>query len=220
MHWLHRFTSGFLHIVWGCALLCGAWSAGAQTVYRCGNSYSNTPCKSDSKPQVPAMGSARKPPVQDGPINPDQLSVLHASTQAPPGQTTIYLCKSQSGGLFWSGPHCASHQALLERMESVPASLPWAQQVQLAQTQWEEAQRLTLPEVPRQAHRTEKARTAASRAPSVQREETTTSKQCMQLHAKLEQLDQRARNGLSSSDADQVRTQRQALRHKLRQGHC
>lgn len=58
---------------------------------------------------------------------------------AAPSTTTLYFCKAYSGGLFWSSAHCNTQQALIERTASVPASLPFDQQVQLADAQRREA---------------------------------------------------------------------------------
>ncbi|NUZ06731.1 hypothetical protein [Piscinibacter koreensis] len=46
---------------------------------------------------------------------------------------SIYLCRAYSGGTFWSKAFCGQHNALVERIVSVPDSLPWEQQVQLAE---------------------------------------------------------------------------------------
>lgn len=46
---------------------------------------------------------------------------------------TIYLCKTYSGGAFWSSTHCRQHNALIERLVSVPDTLPFQQQVELAE---------------------------------------------------------------------------------------
>jgi hypothetical protein len=46
---------------------------------------------------------------------------------------SVYLCKSYSGSTFWSKAHCREHNALIDWIVSVPDSLPWEQQVQLAE---------------------------------------------------------------------------------------
>ncbi|MEO7128944.1 MAG: hypothetical protein ABI040_08810 [Rhodoferax sp.] len=48
---------------------------------------------------------------------------------------TIYLCKAYSGGSFWSSSHCNLHSALIDRMVSVPSTLPFDQQVALAESE-------------------------------------------------------------------------------------
>lgn len=69
-----------------------------------------------------------------------QMQALPA--QAAPTITTLYLCKAYTGGLFWSSAHCNTQQALIERTASVPASLPFDQQVRLADAQRKEAESL------------------------------------------------------------------------------
>ena len=46
---------------------------------------------------------------------------------------TIYLCKAYSGGTFWSQQHCNRHSALIDRIVSVPDTLPFSQQVNLGE---------------------------------------------------------------------------------------
>lgn len=56
-----------------------------------------------------------------------------------PGSTTIFRCKAYAGGTFWSSNHCQMHKALIDRTASVPAGLPFSEQVQLAEVQRAEA---------------------------------------------------------------------------------
>ena len=46
---------------------------------------------------------------------------------------TIYLCEAYNGGTFWSSANCHQHRALIDSMVSVPSSLPFDQQVALAE---------------------------------------------------------------------------------------
>lgn len=60
------------------------------------------------------------------------------ATQAPAtiprdAVVTIYLCKAYNGSTFWSSSHCNQHRALIDRMVSVPGTLPFGQQVALAE---------------------------------------------------------------------------------------
>lgn len=48
---------------------------------------------------------------------------------------SLYLCRAYSGGTFWAQAHCNQHSALIERIVSVPDSLPFDQQVKLAEQQ-------------------------------------------------------------------------------------
>ena len=94
-----------------------------EPVYRCGNSYSATPCKGGKRVE-------------------DRTSIAPSSS-AGPGHRLVYLCKSHGGGLFWSSHSCQQQNAFLERSETVPEQLEWKQQVAQAQAQWERAQALT-----------------------------------------------------------------------------
>ncbi|WP_225785109.1 hypothetical protein [Xenophilus sp. Marseille-Q4582] len=96
------------------ALLLLTSAAGqAQEVHRCGNRYSDTPCGAgqlvDVSPAVRNLDSA--------------------------GTAQVFLCVSHGGGRFWSSMHCRQRNALVERIESVPAGLPWEQQVEIADQQ-------------------------------------------------------------------------------------
>ncbi|WP_157008409.1 hypothetical protein [Xenophilus azovorans] len=94
-------------------LVAASSSMQAQQVYRCGNQYSSEPCGKGRVVDV-------SPPVRN----------LDAA-----GAAQVYLCVSNSGGRFWSSNHCRERGALIERIESVPAGLPWDQQVQIADQQ-------------------------------------------------------------------------------------
>jgi len=50
---------------------------------------------------------------------------------APAGE--VFMCKSYGGGTFWSSAHCSRHNALIERIVSVPDGMPFDQQVKLAE---------------------------------------------------------------------------------------
>ena len=93
-------------------LLTGA-AAHAQAVHRCGNQYSDQPCGAgkvvDVSPAVRSLDSA--------------------------GAAQVFSCVTHSGGRFWSSVHCREKNALVERIESVPAGLPWEQQVDIADQQ-------------------------------------------------------------------------------------
>ena len=94
-----------------------------EPIYRCGNSYSSTPCKGAK-------------------VVEDRTSIASSDT-AGPGHRLVYLCKSHGGGLFWSSHSCQQQNAFLERSETVPEQMEWKQQVAQAQAQWERAQALT-----------------------------------------------------------------------------
>ena len=175
-------------------------------IYRCGNSYLQQPC-------------------QGGKAIDSNVSVLHNSTGAPPGQSTVYLCQGYSGGKFWSATHCRDHHATMDRMETVPASLPWAQKVQQAQAQWEQAQQLGQPHRNRDQYQ-EAASHAAQRARSAQQKaekQAQTSSQaaaCARYRARLSDLDSLGRAGGSASHMDKIRADRHEARQQLRKLGC
>lgn len=48
---------------------------------------------------------------------------------------SLYLCRAYGGGTFWAQAHCNKHNALIEQIVSVPDTLPFDQQVKLAEQQ-------------------------------------------------------------------------------------
>lgn len=202
---LHHPNRLIPHLLATAALL---WCCSAQAqspVYRCGSSYSQTPC---------AGGHAID----------DKLSTLHHSTAAAPGQATVYLCQGQGGGQFWASSHCGQHSATIERMETVSASLPWPQQVQQAQSQWEQARGL-----PRGQHsRTSSPRASAARIraseakaekQAAQQSQQQTAR-CSALRARLTQLDAQGHAGSQHTDLERLRAERRQTRSILRDSGC
>ncbi|MES2957570.1 MAG: hypothetical protein V4792_05240 [Pseudomonadota bacterium] len=75
----------------------------------------NCPPSAPLAPPLPTV--SRTPEVRENPF-------------FKPG--TIYKCKSYSGGSFWAQSHCSQHNALIERIASVPIGMPFQQQVDVA----------------------------------------------------------------------------------------
>ncbi|MDO8769447.1 MAG: hypothetical protein Q7K57_12230 [Burkholderiaceae bacterium] len=99
------------------------------------------PFSSRSAPAAPIQSVA---PVQQINKQPEIHQVEAPTTQPDPapiiqkqqqGSVTIYLCKAYSGGIFWSSAYCGTQQALIDRTATVPGSLPFDQQVQIAEAQ-------------------------------------------------------------------------------------
>lgn len=88
-------------------------AAPAQEVHRCGNQYSDTPC-----------GQGKRVDVSPAMRDPNNA-----------GTSQIFLCVSHGGGRFWSATHCREQNALVERIEPVPAGLSWEEQLQIADRQ-------------------------------------------------------------------------------------
>lgn len=88
------------------ALLAAAAPAAAQ-VYRCGNAYTDEPCRNgkvvDATPAV--------------------------SDPAGPSSVYINLCSVPGGGRSWSRDACSLKGWKLDRKVQVPINLPWDEQV-------------------------------------------------------------------------------------------
>lgn len=161
-----------------------------EPIYRCGNSYSSTPCKG-------------------GKVVEDRTSIAPSDT-AGPGQRLIYLCKSHGGALFWSSHSCQQQQAFVERTETVPAQMRWEQQVAQAQAQWENAQALT-----RQSPRRPSAPSSGSVAPA-----HASAAECAQLEQRVKMLDSMGRAGSLFYDLDWVRSERKLARDRQSRLKC
>jgi hypothetical protein len=106
---------------WLFVLTLALWVVpGWAQVYRCGNAYSSKPCTGGREVDT-------SPAVID-----------HADGDGRT-ITTLYLCEGYGGDQFWTRDHCRRRNAHIERMETVPADLPFEQQVQMAQAQRDRA---------------------------------------------------------------------------------
>ena len=114
-----------------------------------------------------------------------------------PTRTTIYLCKAYSGGSFWSDKTCGTQRATIDRMTSVPASLPFEQQVAIARGEAQEAAKLY-----EQPHSTRAA--AIESAPRDFRRSSI----CDLYDQQVRDLDAEARRPLHAIRQDQIRTDR------------
>ena len=112
---------------------------------------------------------------------------------------SIYLCKAYSGGVFWSQAHCRVHNALIESIVSVPESLPFDQQVNLAQQQRN----------PTPAGSTTTVNTVAERSAAENR-----LSECKNLDARITQLDSMARQPQSGQTQDWIRGERKTARDR------
>lgn len=120
-------------------------------------------------------------------------------TETPRPQTggTIYHCKNYSGGTFWAQAHCAQHNALIDRIASVPAGLPFEQQVDIAEQQRQAAARnIAIQNVP-----------VPAAVPSNKAE-------CQGLDKQVEHLDAMARQPQSGQMQDWIRGERQKARDR------
>ncbi len=94
-------------------------SAWAQpVVYRCGNSYSEAPCKGGKVVDTsPVMSDPRGPMTKE-----------------------IYLCKAPQGARYWTPEHCAHRGWTIERIQRVPAHVGWDDQVAAGRQQKDQAE--------------------------------------------------------------------------------
>lgn len=75
----------YLRSIMGGALLCGAAFASAQTMYRCGNTFSQQPCGQDAKEvAIQGVPQPRKvPPMPvDEPASPETLAAARTMCEA------------------------------------------------------------------------------------------------------------------------------------------
>lgn len=164
-----------------------ATAAQAQT-YRCGNSYSDAPCKGGRLVDT-------TPPVTNN------------STADAVGSKTIYLCQGGDGGRFWSSQHCREHGAYIDRMEKVPANLPWETQVEMAKGQRDKAANLQQP---------------APVQPGYQQQAPAPNKQltCQSLESRIKQLDSMARAGGTAQQLDWIAARRKEARDEQFRLRC
>lgn len=114
-----------MRLLIGIALGLAAGAVQAQ-VYRCGNSYSTTPCDGGRSLDITPQGSP-------------------ASARNSGSTTIVYLCESYGGGMFWSSAHCNTQGALIERTATVPSNISWDQKVAIAQAQRSAAEAASRP---------------------------------------------------------------------------
>lgn len=119
-----------------------------------------------------------------------------------------YLCKAYGGGTFWSKAHRNQHNALIERIVSVPDSLPFDQQVALGEQQ--------------RAATTSSTTTTTTVNRTVINNNTGTDRQaeCKALDAQIQQCDAMARQPQSGQMQDWISAQKKAARDRQFQIKC
>lgn len=145
--------------------------------------YSDTQCPANTE-------TGRAPP--DAPPS----TAVASSAQV----RTLYHCKSYRGDTFWASTHCNQHRALVDRTVSVPAHLPFEQQVRMAQSQrWAAAQ----------------LQSATSTTTVITNVVVADKKdECLSLKQRIEQMDARARQPQSAQEQDRLRDQRKQARDR------
>lgn len=155
--------------------------------------------------------SAPVPPVNYPPMLITWITFLLAFAPALAAADTLYLCKSYGGGMFWSNTHCRQHDALIDRMESVPSGLPFDQQVEIARSQSDAAQSLYPTPAP--------AQPAAPQAqPRTPRE--TYQGPCEALDQRVVHLDAMARQPQSGRTQDWISAERKKARDEQFRLRC
>lgn len=111
---------------------------------------------------------------------------------------TIFMCKAYNGSTFWSSATCSTHNALIDRIETV-ADVPWDQQVQQAE-----------------------ANKARREGRSQQAPQVNSAQYCAQLANELYEIESRYSKGqwqpVDVVNPDQKRTV--AIRNELRRFNC
>jgi len=125
-----------------------------------------------------------------------------------PKTTILNLCKvPASKQTWWLSDTCASRGWTLMRTERVPANIPWAQQLEVARGKHREAEALKTP------------------APVARHSDNNSGKnerirECEQLNKQIENIDNRARRGVSAHESNRLREERRELRDKQYRLRC
>jgi hypothetical protein len=117
---------------------------------------------------------------------------------------SIYLCKAYSGGTFWAKTNCSQHSALVDSIVSVPDSLPFDQQVNLAEQQRRSA---TLTNTV--------SNTVTTNSPAPSR-----GVECKTLDAQITQFDGMARQPQSGQMQDWITGEKRKARDRQFQIRC
>ena len=114
---------------------------------------------------------------------------------------TIYLCKAYSGGTFWANTHCNQHSALIERIATVPDSLPFDQQVNLAEQQ-------------RSGATTERTTTVTNTTTTNNSGQQNRKAECLGLDSQITNYDSMARQPQTGQMQDWIAAQKKKARDR------
>lgn len=92
----------------------------ASQIYRCGNTYSTTPCEGGRQIAQPSGG---------------------------PSSREIYLCKDFQGNLTWESAPCSANGRFMDRIARVPTNVSWEEQVAIARQQRDRAHAIAAEQV-------------------------------------------------------------------------
>lgn len=169
------------------------------------------------------------------------LATAAATLVSPAQAASIYLCKAYNGATFWSSAHCRQHDALIDRIESVPDGLPFDQQVVLAERS--RAQAAGLYQAPGQGGTSSTTTTTTITTTNSSGGNTTTqttvvnrgspaspvnapvqgpgkAEECKALDAHITQLDAMARQPQSGERQDWIRSEKQKARDRQFRLRC
>lgn len=127
------------------------------------------------------------------------LLALVAPMYVHPG--SLYLCRAYSGGTFWAQAHCNQHNALIERIVSVPDNLPFDQQVNLGEQ--ERQQKNTIVNTNINTETTVNSNLAAAKIA-----------ECKSLDIEITHLDAMARQPQSGQVQDQISVRKRKARDR------
>lgn len=138
------------------------------------------------------------------------LAICVATPPSTSHAESLYLCRAYSGGTFWSQAHCNQHNALIERIVSVPESLQFDQQVALG-----EQQRSAMAAQAARQNSTVTTTTTTQRHIQPDR-----SAECSALAASIQHYDAMARQPQSGQMQDWITAQRKKARDRQFQIKC
>ncbi|WP_404302696.1 hypothetical protein [Alicycliphilus denitrificans] len=131
------------------------------------------------------------------------------SDPAGPGTKRIYLCRRPDNALFWVPDHCRGHGWTIERTETVPARVPWEQQLEIARAKRNAGEQL---------------RQAAMVPPSVVQQYPDSgdakASRCSYLDERIKDLDRMGRAGSRLYDLDWIRRERKSTRDEQFRLRC
>ena len=112
---------------------------------------------------------------------------------------SICLCKAYSGGTFWASNHCNQHNALVERIVSVPDGMPFDQQVNIGNQNVQPASRST-----------NTTTIINNGAPTAQGKQA----ECVALDARIKALDAQAHQPQTGQSQDRISADRSKARDR------
>lgn len=143
--------------------------------------YSDTNC--------PGSAHVARSAALEEPRQPARLSA---------GTTTLFHCKAYNWGSFWASSHCNQHKALVDRMVNVPGSLPFDQQVAMAESNRRDAS----------------SSAPAQRQVANQAAAPSNKDACKELEERIKHLDSTARQPQTAGVQDRLRELRKQARDK------